>query len=61
MGSKSLMLSSCLEELERLRTKMMEAAKELGIKDPSVLKYSEQIDETHNKILRLEYAALYTK
>jgi hypothetical protein len=61
MGSKSLKLSAYLDDLEELRAKMMDAARELGIKHPAVLKYSMEIDEAHNKILRLEHSAHYSK
>jgi hypothetical protein len=44
------------EQLEQLRNKMIQAANTLGIQHPMVLKYSQKIDETHNKIMKMQMA-----
>lgn len=44
--------SSCLEQIEELREKMIATALLHGMNHPKVLWYSQQIDEKHNCILR---------
>jgi hypothetical protein len=43
-----------IEQLEHLRNKMIQTANKFGIQHPMVLKYSQKIDETHNKIMKLQ-------
>lgn len=43
-----------IEQLESLRNKMIQTANTFGIHHPMVLKYSRKIDETHNKIMKLQ-------
>jgi hypothetical protein len=43
-----------IEQLETLRNKMIQTANTFGIHHPMVLSYSRKIDETHNKIMKLQ-------
>ncbi|MDR7072884.1 aspartyl-phosphate phosphatase Spo0E family protein [Fictibacillus barbaricus] len=43
-----------IEQLESLRKKMIQTANTFGIHHPMVLSYSRKIDETHNKIMKLQ-------
>ncbi|WP_100373906.1 aspartyl-phosphate phosphatase Spo0E family protein [Bacillus sp. FJAT-45037] len=39
---------ACLEKIEKLREKMMNAAKKYGMSHPLVLDYSQELDRAHN-------------
>jgi hypothetical protein len=43
-----------IKQLESLRNKMIQTANTFGIHHPMVLSYSRKIDETHNKIMKLQ-------
>ncbi|MBO8171786.1 MAG: aspartyl-phosphate phosphatase Spo0E family protein [Bacillaceae bacterium] len=42
------------QEIEDLRSKMVEAGKKFGLKHPIVLKYSMEIDSLHNVLLYID-------
>lgn len=43
------------DEIESLRTKMMQTAVAMGLNHPKVLEYSQKLDEKHNLILQIKY------
>ncbi|QQK77493.1 aspartyl-phosphate phosphatase Spo0E family protein [Salicibibacter cibarius] len=46
------------DDLEELRTRMMEAAKEHGMEHPLVLFYSREIDRVHTALLAEQYGTM---
>ncbi|MCF6092455.1 aspartyl-phosphate phosphatase Spo0E family protein [Microaerobacter geothermalis] len=45
-----------MEKIEILRRKMEYLGKEKGLTDPTVLKYSKQIDKLHNMLLYIQHS-----
>ncbi|MGO4888940.1 Spo0E family sporulation regulatory protein-aspartic acid phosphatase [Anaerobacillus sp. MEB173] len=43
--------NDCLEQIEVLRKRMISAALLYGMNHPTVLKYSQEIDQYHNQML----------
>ncbi|WP_066156917.1 aspartyl-phosphate phosphatase Spo0E family protein [Halalkalibacter krulwichiae] len=51
---------SCLEKIEELRKKMVTAAEQYGMSHPIVLRYSQELDRAHNKMILLEVSPNWT-
>ncbi|GAK00419.1 MULTISPECIES: aspartyl-phosphate phosphatase Spo0E family protein [Geomicrobium] len=47
-----------VEQLEQLRSKMIEMAKQHGMDHPLVLKYSQEIDLMHTELLKASHQEL---
>ncbi len=43
-----------MEKIEELRNKMTSAAEQYGMSHPIVLRYSQELDDAHNKMILLE-------
>ena len=52
--NKVLKQEACLEKIEELRNKMVNAAGQYGMSHPIVLRYSQELDRAHNKMILLE-------
>ncbi|MED4083234.1 aspartyl-phosphate phosphatase Spo0E family protein [Halalkalibacterium halodurans] len=52
--SRTLTADACIQKIEYLREKMMDAAKKYGLNHPLVLQYSQELDHAHNIMLRLD-------
>ncbi|MFC0559507.1 aspartyl-phosphate phosphatase Spo0E family protein [Halalkalibacter alkalisediminis] len=52
--NKVLKQEACLEKIEELRNKMVNAAGQYGMSHPIVLHYSQELDRAHNKMILLE-------
>ncbi|MET3506254.1 aspartyl-phosphate phosphatase Spo0E family protein [Halalkalibacter oceani] len=49
----------CRKRIEELRGKMVSAAKQYGMSHPLVLRYSQELDRAHNKMLKLNQPQPY--
>jgi hypothetical protein len=54
--NKVLRQEACMEKIEELRKKMVNAAGQYGMSHPIVLHYSQELDRAHNKMILLEFS-----
>jgi hypothetical protein len=52
--NRVLKQEACMEKIEELRDKMISAAGQYGMSHPIVLRYSQELDRAHNKMILLE-------
>lgn len=45
---------ACMEKIEELRSKMVNAARQYGMTHPLVLRYSQELDCAHNIMMMLD-------